>query len=59
MTFGGRQALGEGFGIPTVVRYLLEVCEAVAEAKAILARLPYSLSHNLTVIDRAGGVLTA
>lgn len=51
--------MGEGFGIPTVVRYLLEVCEAVAEAKAILARLPYSLSHNLTVIDRAGGVLTA
>jgi predicted choloylglycine hydrolase len=59
LTFGGRQALGEGFGIPIVVRYLLEVCATVAEAKAVLARLPYSLSHNLTVIDRAGGVLTA
>lgn len=59
LTFGGRQVLGDGFGIPIVVRYLLEVCETVAEARAVLARLPYSLSHNLTVIDRDGGVLTA
>ncbi|MGZ5329199.1 MAG: carcinine hydrolase/isopenicillin-N N-acyltransferase family protein, partial [Actinomycetota bacterium] len=52
-------ALGDGFGIPIVVRYLLEVCETVAEAREILARLPYSLSHNLTIVDRAGEVLTA
>ncbi len=39
LTFGGRRALGDGFGIPLVVRYLLEVCETVAEARETLARL--------------------
>jgi predicted choloylglycine hydrolase len=59
LTFGGRRVLGEGFGIPIVVRYLLEVCETVHEARAVLARLPFSLAHNLTVVDRTGEVLTA
>ena len=59
MTFGGRRALGDGFGIPIVLRYVLEICEDVAEARATLARLPYSLSHNLTLVDRHGRVLTA
>lgn len=59
LTFGGRRALGDGFGIPIVVRYLLEICEDVASAREVLARLPYSLSHNLTIVDRAGDVLTA
>jgi predicted choloylglycine hydrolase len=59
LTFGGRRELGDGFGIPIVVRYVLEVCETVADARSVLARLPYSLSHNLTVADRQGGVLTA
>ncbi len=59
LTFGGRRVLGDGFGIPIVVRYLLEVCETVAQAREALARLPYSLSHNLTILDAAGGVLTA
>lgn len=59
LTFGGRRALGDGFGIPIVVRYLLETCADVAQARSVLARLPYSLSHNLTVADRSGEVLTA
>jgi predicted choloylglycine hydrolase len=59
LTFGGRRVLGEGFGIPIVVRYLLEVCETVREARAVLARLPFSLAHNLTLVDRSGEVLTA
>jgi len=59
LTFGGRRVLGDGFGIPLVVRYLLETCEDVAAARATLARLPYSLSHNLTVLDRSGEHLTA
>ena len=29
LTFGGRRALGTGFGIPLVVRYLLETCATV------------------------------
>jgi len=59
LTFGGRRVLGDGFGIPLVVRYLLETCEDVAAARETLARLPYSLSHNLTVLDRSGESLTA
>ncbi|MEO8476986.1 MAG: C45 family peptidase [Actinomycetota bacterium] len=59
LTFGGRRVLGDGFGIPLVVRYVLEVCGTTAEAREVLARLPYSLSHNLTIVDRAGEVLTA
>jgi predicted choloylglycine hydrolase len=59
LTFGGRRALGDGFGIPIVTRYVLETCATIDEAQATLARLPYSLSHNLTLIDRDGRVLTA
>lgn len=59
LTFGGRRVLGDGFGIPLVVRYLLETCETVAHARETLARLPYSLAHNLTVVDRDSEVLTA
>ena len=56
LTFGGRRVLGDGFGIPIVLRYLLETCTTVDEARAALARLPYSLSHNLTVVDAEGRV---
>jgi predicted choloylglycine hydrolase len=59
LTFGGRRVLGDGFGIPIVVRYLLEICATVAEARPVLARLPYSLSHNLTLVDAGGEILTA
>jgi predicted choloylglycine hydrolase len=59
LTFGGRRVLGDGFGIPIVMRYLLETCATVEETKAALVRLPYSLSHNLTVVDASGEVVTA
>jgi predicted choloylglycine hydrolase len=59
LTFGGRQVLGDGFGIPIVTRYVLETCATVEEAQVTLARLPYSLSHNLTLVDRSERVLTA
>jgi predicted choloylglycine hydrolase len=59
LTFGGRRALGDGFGIPIVVRYLLETCDDVVSAQRVLSRLPYSLSHNLTLVDGRGHVLTA
>jgi predicted choloylglycine hydrolase len=59
LTFGGRRVLGDGFGIPIVVRYLLETCDTVSEARDVLARLPYSLAHNLTLVDGEGSVITA
>jgi predicted choloylglycine hydrolase len=59
LTFGGRRVLGDGFGIPIVMRYLLETCATVQDARTALVRLPYSLSHNLTMVDASGAVLTA
>jgi predicted choloylglycine hydrolase len=59
LTFGGRRALGTGFGIPLVVRYLLETCATVGEASIALARLPYHLAHNLTMLDASGAFATA
>jgi predicted choloylglycine hydrolase len=59
ITFGGRQAIGEGFGIPIVVRYLLETCATVADATAALVRLPVHMAYNVTVIDAAGESVTA
>lgn len=59
LTFGGRRVLGDGFGIPIVVRYLLEVCETAAQARETIGRLPFSLAHNLTVLDRTGELVTA
>jgi predicted choloylglycine hydrolase len=46
LTFGGRRVPVDGFGIPLVVRYLLEMCQTTAEAQEILARLPYHLATN-------------
>ena len=40
LAFGGRRVVGHGFGVPLVVRYLLQVCATVAEARAVLSRLP-------------------
>jgi len=59
LTFGGRRVQGDGFGIPIVVRYLLETCETSIQAQETLARLPYNLSHNLTIVDRRSDVVTA
>jgi predicted choloylglycine hydrolase len=59
LTFGGRRVLGEGFGIPLVVRYLLETCATVADCRAALDRLPFQLAHNLTLLDASGAALTA
>jgi predicted choloylglycine hydrolase len=58
LTFGGRRVVGDGFGIPLVVRYLLETCETVNEARAVLTRLPYHMAHNLTLLDRGGEAVT-
>ncbi len=58
LTFGGRRVVGDGFGIPLVVRYLLETCDTVPEARARLMRLPYHMAHNLTLLDRDGEAVT-
>jgi len=59
LAFGGRRVVGDGFGIPLVLRYLLEVCETAADARRILQRLPVHMAYNVTVVDRDGGFFTA
>ena len=56
LTFGGRRDVGDGFGIPIVVRYLLEVCTDVAEAREALASIPVHAAQNLTLLDRSGAL---
>ena len=53
LTFGGRPQVGEGFGIPLVIRYVLEVC-ASTEAMQVLRRIPVHMSYNVTTIDATG-----
>jgi predicted choloylglycine hydrolase len=59
LAFGGRRVIGSGFGIPLVVRYLLEVCGTVDEACTVLARLPVHMAYSLTLVDGGGEVATA
>jgi predicted choloylglycine hydrolase len=54
LSFGGRTEHGEGFGVPLVLRYLLEVAEDCAEAVELLQRLPSSMTYSITVLDRRG-----
>ena len=59
LAFGGRPGSGPGFGIPLVVRYLLEVATCLAEVREVLRRVPVSMSYNLTVVDTTGEAMTA
>jgi len=54
LSFGGRAEAGEGFGIPLVMRYLLEVSGTVEEACAVLTRVPAHMSYNVTLLDASG-----
>jgi predicted choloylglycine hydrolase len=54
LTFGGRPQVGEGFGIPLVIRYVLEVCASTEEAVRVLRRVPVHMSYNVTALDAAG-----
>lgn len=54
LAFGGRKLTGVGFGIPLVLRYVLETCSDTAEAVAVLRRIPLHMAYNVTVVDARG-----
>lgn len=58
LTFGGAPGSGTGFGIPIVVRYLLEIAGTVEDAVTAVSRIPVSMSYNLTLTDRTGDYRT-
>ncbi len=59
LTFGGRRVVGQGFGVPLILRYVLQTCETVEEASAVLSRVPTHMSYNVTVLDRKRNYATA
>ena len=54
LTFGGSRAVGEGFGIPLILRYVFQVCGSVEEAVEVFRRVPSHMAYNVTVLDREG-----
>jgi predicted choloylglycine hydrolase len=58
LTFGGSRAVGDGFGVPIIIRYILETCATAKEASAALARIPSHMAYNVTVLDKEGGHAT-
>ncbi|MEM9781719.1 MAG: C45 family peptidase [Pseudomonadota bacterium] len=58
LTFGGRRACGDGFGVPLILRYILQTCETTKEAVATLQRVPCHMSYNVTVLDKARSYAT-
>jgi predicted choloylglycine hydrolase len=59
LAFGGRPGSSSGFGIPIVVRYLLEVAASLDDVRSVLRRVPVNMSYNLTAVDGSGESLTA
>lgn len=58
LAFGGRKVSGTGFGIPLVIRYVLEICTTTDEACAALVRIPVHMGYNVTVLDKSGKYAT-
>ncbi|KAA5536972.1 hypothetical protein F0919_04685 [Taibaiella lutea] len=54
LTFGGKTISGDGFGIPLIMRYILETCTSTADAVACLLKIPSHMSYNITIIDKQG-----
>ncbi|MFD1344133.1 C45 family autoproteolytic acyltransferase/hydolase [Litorisediminicola beolgyonensis] len=59
LTFGGRRVVGDGFGVPIILRYVLQTCETTEEAGEALSRIPTHMSYNVTVLDKERRYLTA
>ena len=59
LTFGGRKAVGDGFGIPIVLRYILEFCSTAEEAGEVMRRVPVHMAYNVTAVDARGRFITA
>lgn len=54
LAFGGRHETAVGFGITTILRYVLEVCDTVEEALTVLRRVPSHMAYNVVLADRSG-----
>ncbi len=51
LSFGGTTDMGEGFGIPLILRYILEFCQTTDQATQILCQIPTHMAYNITLLD--------
>lgn len=58
LTFGGSRKVGTGFGIPIILRYLLQTCGTAAEAVSALKRVTCNMAYNVTLTDCTGDACT-
>ncbi len=54
LAFGGRRAVGRGFAITLLLRYLLEVCADVPQAIEAAWAVPVNLAYNVILADATG-----
>ena len=54
LTFAGERGSGTGFGIPLVIRYVLETAGTIAEGVRALRRVPVHMAYNVMLMDRHG-----
>jgi predicted choloylglycine hydrolase len=59
LAFGGRAAVGRGFAVTLLLRYLLEQCEDVAQALEAIPAVPVNLSYNVVLVDATGDAALA
>jgi predicted choloylglycine hydrolase len=58
LSFGGKEGEQEGFGLPLVLRYILEFCKTTSEAVEMLCQIPVNMSYNITFLDAAFDIRT-
>ncbi len=54
LAYGGNSEAAEGFGITTILRYILETCTTVEEGVTKLKRIPSHMAYNIVLADRSG-----
>lgn len=54
LAYGGRSEVGRGFGITTILRYVLETCETVADGIKALKHVPSHMAYNIVLADSSG-----
>ncbi|HHO59224.1 MAG TPA: hypothetical protein ENJ64_03200 [Thiotrichales bacterium] len=58
LSFGGTRDRGVGFGIPVILRYILEFCQTTQQAVEVLQRVPTHMAYNVTILDAGYNVNT-
>lgn len=58
LAFGGSRSTGIGFGVPIILRYVLQTCDTTAQAIEALNHVPCHMAYNITLNDCSGDART-